>query len=245
VQFEHLSVSRFGEFLSDFIELLPFLNRTIWDRICPRVKVLASSSIISFTVEVSKQNSLTITMPFDKTVLDLKHAISRQTGIPVTMQKLTFNENQLSDICLLSDYGIKAGSVIELAGEGGAKIGSAEPLKSKADSGPLQVSVRYQNNVMRMQAEPSATVAELKEMVAHQAGLPADSLWLILNGNMLKDEIRLESVGLRSSSVIVAGVKRRPTPDSGRPDEKSSSVILLVIEDDLDSGPMVHRNLSE
>jgi hypothetical protein len=29
VQFEHLSVSRFGEFISDLIELLPFLNRSI------------------------------------------------------------------------------------------------------------------------------------------------------------------------------------------------------------------------
>jgi hypothetical protein len=178
------------------------------------LNVLASSSIISFAVEVSKQNSLTFTMPFDRTVLDLNHAISRRTGIPVTSQKLRFNENKMNDICLLSDYGIKTGSVIELVGEGRATVRSTEMAKPKTDSGQLQLSVRCQNRVISTRVKPGTTVAELKEMLAIEAGVPADTLWLICSGNMLRDESQLEQVGIQSGSTIVAGSKRRRTPDS-------------------------------
>jgi hypothetical protein len=217
VQFEHLSASRFGEFISDLIELLPWLNRRIWDRICPRLNILASSSTISFAVEVLKHNSLLFTMPFDNTVLDLKHAILRRTGIPVTSQKLKIGENQMNDNCLLSDYGIQTGSVIELVSEVSPNIRSADLAKPKADSGPPQVTVRYHTTLMRMPVGPSTTAAELKEMVAKEVGVPADTLWLICNGNMLRDESRLDQVGVHSNSKVVAGSKRRRPPDSGGP----------------------------
>jgi hypothetical protein len=62
-------------------------------------------------------------------------------------------------------------------------------------------------------------MAELKEMVAIEVGVPANTLWLICSGNMLRDESQLGQVGIQSGSTIVAGSKRRRTPDSIGPDD--------------------------
>ena len=69
---------------------------------------------------------------------------------------------------------------------------------------------------IKLQAEPSDTVEQLKTMLMRKEGIPVDNMRLIFQGRQLVDGDTLESSNLSNDSVIHFVVKNR-SPTNGRP----------------------------
>jgi ubiquitin C len=187
VQFEYLSASRFRAFVSNLIEILPMLNQSIWKRIAPRLNISEPTLFVSFTVKTVKHESLTMTMALDHTVLDLKHALSRRTGLAAVDHQLMIDNNEMKDDCLLGDYGVKGGSVICM------KIRRLEFS---------QLFVLADGKLMTIVVSIAETVKVLKDILRQKTGVPVNDQHLIYAGKALRDNFQLRDFGIQANSTL-------------------------------------------
>jgi hypothetical protein len=214
VHFEYFSTDRFQEFVP---RILPELNRPTWDRISLPLNV--SASHIRFSVEAPDHPVVTLTMSPHHTVVDLKHALTRRTGVPPPSQQLKMLRTELQDDRLLSDCALTNGSVISL------------------NSGTPTIMVNHKGNVVTVPVWMGATVKDLKEVLESLTSVAQARQVLIHAGKFLPDDRQLSDVGVQPDLTIE--LKAQQSKTDGAPPPKRTGVLF----DDNEPAPRRTRGL--
>lgn len=129
------------------------------------------------------------------TVRQLKGCIEAATGVPATHQHLIFGggglttERTLEDACMLVDCGLTDGSTLYLMPAEHAADAAAAPAAPGRDAF-MKLVVHFVDNAAEwlIFVPPTATVEQLKELVAVPSSIPVAQQRLILHGKCLADE---------------------------------------------------------
>lgn len=134
-------------------------------------------------IDLKLNNNEIFTIKCDQkcSIMNLKERIKKEIGIPLYVQKLYFNGNELYDNKKLSDYKIKP-SAIDKPYE--------RPLLNLYNLNELKVNINIKNKIFDFSLKASDYIFNLKEIISNNLNILFDKI-IILHSNKIIDDKEL------------------------------------------------------
>ena len=189
-------------------QLLKFLGQEI-----PNGRTLESAGVkdgseltvdihkVPVTVHSSNGKKIQIMVDPTDSISQIKQQLENESGIPHNKQKLSMNGKELSNANQSAgDYGIKAGSVLQL-----------EP---KA----ISITVRAPGGkVIKLQVQPGDKAADIKAKVEKETGLKAPEQLVKFKGKEISSTGSIETMGVQDGSELTVEVRKPLNGTAARP----------------------------
>ena len=139
--------------------------------------------------------TITVDIGASETIESVKSTIECREGIPSDQQKLMFSGRQLRD-GTLSENGVVRDATLNLA-------------LCMSGGGCMEIYIKTTTgNTITVQIEATNTVAELKEKIFEEHGIPPDRQRLIFSGQELEDSQTLAEYNIQGTTTLHLVVRR-------------------------------------
>jgi len=154
--------------------------------------VLSSMQVF---VKTLTGKTITLEIPAQKTVYEMKLQIQDKEGIPPDQQRLIFAGKQLEDDHSLGSYGIKDDSTLHLV----LRLRGGPP----PEGAPMKVTIKtLTGKTLEIETTPEDTILDIKRQVTGKEGIPANQQRMIFAGKQLDDDVTLSAYNIKHESTI-------------------------------------------
>lgn len=126
---------------------------------------------------------LALSVELDQSIYHVKELLHQQAGIPIDKQRLMLVNKQLKDSETLRFYGMQDNDTISMV----LKLPRRIHLHVK----------RNQEETITVEVESNDTVADIKEMIFTNTGMPPNRQRLTYHGKVMQDSTRVDDYGLQ------------------------------------------------
>ncbi|MBS0290359.1 MAG: hypothetical protein JSS07_10060 [Proteobacteria bacterium] len=167
--------------------------------------------MITFYIKLPNNQSKQVRMYPTATIAELKQKIFQQEGIPVENQSIPHAGRMLEDNITLESSGILRGPYIKvinyvppapssatasvtptIAPKINVPSATNEPIPSEFE---ISVNVRFNGNTTLIKIDKRENGAYLKQKIFEQMGIPVANQAIIVAGNVMKDDTKLDKMG--------------------------------------------------
>ncbi|XP_019514054.1 PREDICTED: ubiquitin-like protein ISG15 [Hipposideros armiger] len=148
-------------------------------------------------VKMLSGQELSMSIPFSMLTAELKGQIAQKTGVPTFQQRLIAHPSgtELKDKLPLEGQSLSPGSTVLLV---------------VLSDDPQSILVRNEKGrTSAYEVRLTQKVAELKQLVSREEGMPADQFWLNFGTKKMEDQRQLGEYGLTPNCTVSVNLRLR------------------------------------